>query len=413
MEFYSKMIKWLNYLVTTTSTTTTSTTTILTSSSTKLDSTTIFSIFNTTSQTQSVIGFNNISSSQLNGILTNAVGSITGCLLSCSNQGSCSYDSVTKQIGCVCNQYYTGSSCQYDLRPCSSDPCLNSGLCNNIGSTFICTCQSIFYGTFCENQVNLCLNSSCESGQSKCVQNGTTTQCICFNGYTGLNCESLTESLKVTKSLISFTSILAFIILGSFVFGVIFMDCLKYVIIKDKRRKRERGFNEKLKNELKRQQTRKAMKKTVEKTKYKYTKGLNSILSEKASALADEKTTLHKSQIDVSQIEEPLNSSPNDRMLNKFKKIENVSIAKPSEKNKIEVRSNVEAFIKTPNKNNKMLMNFVRLKKICSQEQNKKISPVPTDLGFIQIRQHSAENQKDLIDNYEALKRFKSLKELF
>lgn len=234
-----------------------------TSTSTKLTSSTI-QILNTAVQTQNQIGFNNISSSQLNGILANAIGSITGCLLSCSYQGSCIYDSVTKQIGCNCKQHFTGSSCQYDSRPCSSSPCLNGGLCNNNGSTFICQCQSIYFGTFCENQLNLCFNSSCVIKQSKCVQNGSNTFCICFKGYTGVNCDSLTESLKVTKALISLSSILAFIILGLFVLCVISMDCLKYFVIKEKSRIKEKGFREKLKNELKRQQISKGGRKTRE-----------------------------------------------------------------------------------------------------------------------------------------------------
>jgi hypothetical protein len=229
---------------TTTSTTTTSSTTVITTPTT---ATTTSLFANTTVKTGSVIGsFNNVSSAQLNQILQNAVGSITGCLLSCSNQGSCTYDLVTKQIGCVCNQYFTGSSCEYDSRPCSSNPCLYGGICSNNEAAFSCACQSVYYGTFCENQLNLCLNSSCVSGQSKCVQNGSQALCECFKGYTGLNCESLTHSLKVTKAFISFASILAFIVLGSFVFCVILMDYLKYCVIKDKRRMKERGFKEKL-----------------------------------------------------------------------------------------------------------------------------------------------------------------------
>ncbi len=214
---------------------------------------------NTTFNTGGVIGsLNNISSAQLNNILQNAVGSITGCLLSCSNQGACSYDPVTNQIGCVCNQYFTGSSCEYDSRPCSSNPCLYGGICSNNGAAFSCACQAVYYGTFCESQLNLCLNSSCVSGQSRCVQNGSQALCECFKGYTGLNCESQTQSLKVTKAFISFASILAFIVLGSFVFCVISMDYLKYFVIKDKRVVSKRGFKGK-RDQIRKEQERKSV----------------------------------------------------------------------------------------------------------------------------------------------------------
>ena len=205
---------------------------------------------NTTFQTKSVIGFNNISSSQLTGILTNAVGSITGCLLSCSNQGSCSYDSVTKQIGCVCNQYYSGQSCQYDSRPCSSNPCLNSGMCSNIfsqnSSSFTCECNSLYYGTYCEKQKNLCVNSTCNTNQGYCKMNGSMTTCVCFYGYFGVDCDETSGSLKTRNTIVSVTSILAIIILALFVCFIFLMDYLKYFVFKDKRVKETKNYFDKI-----------------------------------------------------------------------------------------------------------------------------------------------------------------------
>ncbi len=180
---------------------------------------------------------NNISSAQLNEILENAVGSITGCLLSCSNQGSCSYDPVTNKIGCVCNQYFTGSSCQYDSRPCSSNPCLNSGNCTNHLSSnstlFTCECDSFHTGIYCENQIDLCLNSTCVPNQGYCKVTGSTTStCVCLYGYEGVNCDKKSESLQTQKTIVSIASILAFIILGSFCCLIFFMDYLKYFVMK-------------------------------------------------------------------------------------------------------------------------------------------------------------------------------------
>jgi hypothetical protein len=204
-----------------------------------------------------IIGpLNNVSSVQLNQILEKAVGSITGCLLSCSNQGFCTYDSVTNKIGCVCNQFFTGSSCQYDSRPCSSNPCLNSGNCTNLQNStlFTCECDSFHTGVYCENQIDLCLNSTCVPNQGYCkVTDTTTATCICLYGYEGVNCDQKLESLKTQKTIVSITSILAIVILGSFWCLILFMDYLKYFVIKDKRqkdRKKSKNSKEFRKSEL-------------------------------------------------------------------------------------------------------------------------------------------------------------------
>lgn len=35
--------------------------------------------------------------------------------------------------------------------PCNSDPCGNNGICENLGTRFICECQDEFTGDLCEN----------------------------------------------------------------------------------------------------------------------------------------------------------------------------------------------------------------------------------------------------------------------
>ena len=181
--------------------------------------------------------FSDIPSSQLNKILTDSTECLTGCLLSCSHHGSCSSDSSTNKIGCKCDPYFSGDSCQYDTRPCQSSPCLNGGNCTDImtqnSTLFTCKCGNVYYGTNCENRIDLCLNSTCVSGQGYCKMTGTATTCKCLNGYEGENCQEKSASLKIQNTIVSTASILAFILIGLFWSFILLMDYLKYFVIKD------------------------------------------------------------------------------------------------------------------------------------------------------------------------------------
>ena len=210
------------------------------STTTAMQATTTTTTTNTTTMPIVIVNsFTNMSSSQLNQILSNTPGSLTGCLLSCSNQGKCALNSLTNQMGCVCNQYFTGMSCEYDTRACISSPCLNGGNCTNVftqnTTSFKCSCTNIYYGINCENQVDLCLNSTCAKGQGYCKVSGSTAKCVCLSGYVGVDCNEKSSALKTQSTIVSLASVLAFIIMGLFWFLVFFMDYLKYFIIKDKR----------------------------------------------------------------------------------------------------------------------------------------------------------------------------------
>ena len=194
----------------------------------------------------------NSTGSQLNGVLSGYTGDLSACLGNCSNQGSCVLNSLQQYV-CQCDQYKTGKACQSDSRPCSSNPCLNNGTCSNIinnnETSFQCICQSnLYYGTFCENKVDLCLNKTdvCIKGQCYCIVNGTQPMCKCLMDYSGKICEIQSTTLAVTKAIVNVSSILAIIVLVSYAILIFCFDFTKYFVIKnDKSSKRRESFKKK------------------------------------------------------------------------------------------------------------------------------------------------------------------------
>jgi len=187
----------------------------------------------------------NNTGNKLNGVLSTYTGDLSGCLANCSNQGYCVLNSL-QQYMCQCDQYKAGKACQSDLRPCSSNPCLNKGTCSNImninETSFQCICQNnLFYGTYCENKVDLCLNNTdlCIKGQGYCVVNGTRPMCKCLKEYSGIKCELQSTSMVVRKAIINASSIIAIIVLVCFIILVFFFDYTKYLLTKNKKPKKK------------------------------------------------------------------------------------------------------------------------------------------------------------------------------
>ena len=173
-----------------------------------------------------------------NSVLTTYTGDFSACLANCSNQGLCILDSSQQYI-CECNQFRIGSACQSDSRPCSSGPCLNGGICSDTinDTSFECTCQSnLYYGRHCENKIDLCLNSSvCFNNQGYCIMNGSQPVCKCKIDYSGVNCEIMSNSLIIRKSIIDASTIIAIIVLVSFAMMILCLDYTKYFLMKDKK----------------------------------------------------------------------------------------------------------------------------------------------------------------------------------
>eukprot|EP00794_Sanderia_malayensis_P011229 gene11229-12408_t len=78
-----------------------------------------------------------------------------------------------------------------DLGACSSNPCLNSGICTSLQNSFICTCINGHIGVYCERRAEECTFSDslrCINGRCKINPNGAST-CECNANYGGVNCD--------------------------------------------------------------------------------------------------------------------------------------------------------------------------------------------------------------------------------
>jgi hypothetical protein len=172
---------------------------------------------------------NSANFTQVLSILSDEKGDSNGCLQNCSSFGICVLNNGI--IGCQCFEYFTGSSCQYDTRPCVSNPCLNNGTCinnaNETTSLFECECKNTFYGLNCENQIDICQNDTCNQ-HGYCYTEQNFPKCKCFTSYSGDVCEIESSYVKVVKSVQLTSTIISVIVLGLAVFSVISNDTFNY-----------------------------------------------------------------------------------------------------------------------------------------------------------------------------------------
>ena len=161
------------------------------------------------------IQFNNFSDKNLVSFLS--MYDISDCLLNFTNHADCVF-SNDKFVG-ECQQNFTGSSCNIDKRVCSSQPCLNNGTCEDIFDeqtySHNCTCQPFYFGSFCQFKEDVCKDEKCSSN-GICVDIQNEPTCKCFQMYSGSKCEIESTKVKLIKSVISTSSLLAIIILISF-----------------------------------------------------------------------------------------------------------------------------------------------------------------------------------------------------
>lgn len=79
---------------------------------------------------------------------------------------------------------FTGTQCEIDIDECQINPCLNSGICNDLINSFKCTCPIGFTGARCQTNIDDCLSSPCRNG-GICRDSIAGYSCECPPGFTG------------------------------------------------------------------------------------------------------------------------------------------------------------------------------------------------------------------------------------
>eukprot|EP00057_Strongylocentrotus_purpuratus_P031399 XP_784490.3 PREDICTED: fibropellin-1 [Strongylocentrotus purpuratus] len=103
----------------------------------------------------------------------------------CMNGGVC-VDEVNS-FTCNCAAGYTGDTCQTDIDNCTPNPCMNGGACTDGVNSYTCACVAGFTGNMCETDINDCSPNPCMNGGS-CTDGVNTFTCTCASGFSGDTC---------------------------------------------------------------------------------------------------------------------------------------------------------------------------------------------------------------------------------
>lgn len=94
-----------------------------------------------------------------------------------------------ERFRCECPVGYNGSFCENNIDDCVDAPCANGGTCTDLVHDFRCDCTRPFSGTYCENKEDLCAKMKCNEGfcYEDLSEDAETPvgRCVCKPGWTG------------------------------------------------------------------------------------------------------------------------------------------------------------------------------------------------------------------------------------
>ena len=64
-----------------------------------------------------------------------------------------------------------GKSCENAPNRCVGDPCINGGICHDVGSNITCFCKPEFTGIGCQYEYDACAEGACKNGAT-CIDEG-------------------------------------------------------------------------------------------------------------------------------------------------------------------------------------------------------------------------------------------------
>ncbi|XP_078338823.1 uncharacterized protein LOC111134166 isoform X3 [Crassostrea virginica] len=102
----------------------------------------------------------------------------------CLNGGICT--DVGSSFQCKCPYTHTGDVCEAALS-CSDTPCQNLGTCSGPLGNFRCNCPPTYKGDICDTVIT-CASQPCQHGT--CTDSPTGFKCACESSYTGVQCDT-------------------------------------------------------------------------------------------------------------------------------------------------------------------------------------------------------------------------------
>ena len=89
---------------------------------------------------------------------------------------------------CECPPEFYGQRCEHQDDQCDVQPCQNGGTCINDIGGFVCICIPGFSGAMCETNINECASFPCENN-GECRDQDNGFYCDCQPGYSGITCQ--------------------------------------------------------------------------------------------------------------------------------------------------------------------------------------------------------------------------------
>ncbi|XP_019638162.1 PREDICTED: cartilage oligomeric matrix protein-like, partial [Branchiostoma belcheri] len=105
----------------------------------------------------------------------------------CRNSGTC--QNLINEYRCDCKPGWTGVNCQTDINECASNPCRHGGTCQDLTNGYRCDCRPGWAGVNCETAVDDCFSGACHNGGT-CVDGDNTFSCVCPSGFKGERCQT-------------------------------------------------------------------------------------------------------------------------------------------------------------------------------------------------------------------------------